>query len=118
MGGPLWISNIFDKNLIVKILNGILESETRNEEESKLSIQNVNHIKRFFEIASKELDQIPYHYISDEFGKLMKNSTHPLTKIIDKLTMDGYNTSQTIFSSTGFKTEANLQEIKSSLSNL
>lgn len=118
MGGPLWISNIFDKNLILKILNGILESETRNEEESKLSIQNVNHIKRFFEIASKELDQIPYHYISDEFGKLMKNSTHPLTKIIDKLTMDGYNTSQTIFSSTGFKTEANLQEIKSSLSNL
>ncbi len=118
MGGPLWISHIFDKNLIVKILTGILESEVRNEKESKLGIQNVNHTKRFFEIASNELDQIPYHYISDEFGKLMKNSTHSLTKIIDKLTMDGYNTSPTIFSSTGFKTDANLQEIKSSLSNL
>ena len=118
VGGPLWISNIFDKNLIFKILAGIHESESRNIEESKLGIRNVNHIKRFFEIASKELDHIPYHYISDEFGKLMKNSTYPLTKIIDKLSMDGYNTSPTIFSSTGFKTEANLQEIKSSLSNL
>ena len=118
MGGPLWISNIFDKNLIFKILTGILESETRNVPESKLDIQNVNSIKRFFEIASKELDHIPYYYISDEFGKLMKNSTQPLTKIVDKLNMDGYNSSPTVFSSAGFKTEANLQEIKASLSNL
>ncbi|WP_186434346.1 hypothetical protein [Candidatus Nitrosocosmicus arcticus] len=118
MGGPLWISHIFDKNVIFKILAEILESETRNAQESKLGIQNINHIKRFFEIASKELDHIPYHYISDEFGKLMKNSTHPLPKIVDKLIMDGYNASPTVFSSTGFKTDANLREIKSSLSNL
>lgn len=118
MGGPLWISRMFDKNVVFKILAEILESETRKAQESKLGFQNINHIKRFFEIASKELDHIPYHYISDEFGKLMKNSTHPLPKIVDKLIMDGYNASPTIFSSTGFKTDANLREIKSSLSNL
>ena len=118
MGGPLWISHIFEKNVILKILTGILESETRMTQESNLGKPNMNPNKRFFEIASKELDHIPYHYNSDEFGKLMKNSTHPLSKIIDKLIIDGYNASPTIFSSTGFKSEANLREIKSSLSNL
>jgi tRNA (guanine26-N2/guanine27-N2)-dimethyltransferase len=118
MGGPLWVSHIFDKTVIFKILAEIHESETRMAKEANLSKQDMNPNKRFFEIASKELDHIPYHYDSDEFGKLMKNSTHPLTRIVDKLITDGYNASPTIFSPTGFKTEANLREIKSSLSNL
>lgn len=118
MGGPLWVSRIFDKTVIFKILAEILESETRMAKGANLSKQDMNPHKRFFEIASKELDHVPYHYNSDEFGKLMKNSTHPLTKIVDKLITDGYDASSTIFSPTGFKTEANLREIKSSLSNL
>lgn len=118
MGGPLWVSRIFDKTVIFKILTEILESETRMAKGANYSKQDMNSNERFFEIASKELDHIPYHYNSDEFGKLMKNSTHPLTKIVDKLITDGYNASPTIFSPTGFKTEANLREIKSSLSNL
>ncbi|MDN5846086.1 MAG: hypothetical protein L0H53_07410 [Candidatus Nitrosocosmicus sp.] len=118
MGGPLWISRIFDKTVIFKILAEILETETRTAQGANLSKQEMNSNKRFFEIASKELDHIPYHYNSDEFGKLMKNSTHPLTKIIDKLITDGFNATPTIFSPTGFKTEANLREIKYSLSNL
>ena len=73
MGGPLWISHIFEKNVILKILTGILESETRMTQESNLGKLDMNPNKRFFEIASRELDHIPYHYNSDEFGKLMKN---------------------------------------------
>ena len=87
-------------------------------QKSNIVKQNKNPIKRFFEIALRELDHIPFHYNSDEFGKFMKNSTHPLSKIIDKLILDGYDASPTLFSSTGFKTEACLREIKSSLSNL
>jgi len=68
-------------------------------------------------IQSKSFSRL-HHYNSDEFGKIMKNSTHPLPKIVDKLIYDGYDTSPTIFSSTGFKTEASIQEIKSSLSKL
>ncbi len=118
MGGPLWVSHIFNKNVILKILAEILESEARLIQESNFVKLDKNPIKRFFEIASKELDHVPFHYNSDEFGKFMKNSTHPLPKIVDKLILDGYNASPTIFSPTGFKTEASLQEIKSSLSNL
>ncbi len=118
MGGPLWVSRIFHKNVILKILAEILESEARLTQDSNFVKQDKNPIKRFFEIASKELDHIPFHYNSDEFGKFMKHSTHSLPKIVDKLILDGYNASPTIFSSTGFKTEASIQEIKSSLSNL
>ena len=118
LGGPLWISHIFNKNLIFKILAENLETEARMIQKSNIVKQNKNPIKRFFEIALRELDHIPFHYNSDEFGKFMKNSTHPLPKIIDKLILDGYDASPTLFSSTGFKTEACLREIKSSLSNL
>jgi tRNA (guanine26-N2/guanine27-N2)-dimethyltransferase len=118
MGGPLWVSRIFHKNVILKILSEIVESEARLTQDSNFVKQDKNPIKRFFEIASKELDHIPFHYNSDEFGKFMKHSTHSLPKIVDKLILDGYNASPTIFSSTGFKTEASIQEIKSSLSNL
>jgi tRNA (guanine26-N2/guanine27-N2)-dimethyltransferase len=117
MGGPLWVSRIFHKNVILKILAEILESEARLTQDSNFVKQDKNPIKRFFEIASKELDHIPFHYNSDEFGKFMKHSTHSLPKIVDRLILDGYNASPTIFSSTGFKTEASIQEIKSSLSN-
>lgn len=118
MGGPLWVSHMFDKNVILKILAEIVQSKAKMTNIVRYVKQNKDPIKKFFEIASKELDHIPYHYNSDEFGKIMKNSTHPLSKIIDKLIHDGYDTSPTIFSSTGFKTEANIQEIKSSLSKL
>ena len=117
MGGPLWVSRIFHKNVILKILAEILESEARLTQDSNFVKQDKNPIKRFFEIASKELDHIPFHYNSDEFGKFMKHSTHSLPKIVDRLILDGYNASPTIFSPTGFKTEASIQEIKSSLSN-
>ena len=118
MGGPLWVSHMFDKNVILKILVEIVQSKAKMTNIVRYVKQNKDPIKKFFEIASKELDHIPYHYNSDEFGKIMKNSTHPLSKIIDKLIHDGYDTSPTIFSSTGFKTEANIQEIKFSLSKL
>ena len=118
VGGPLWISHIFDKSVIFKILAEILQSESISTHKSNFVKEDKNAIKKFFEIVSKELDHIPYYYNSDEFGKIMKNSTHPLPKIIDKLINDGYNTSRTIFSPTGFKTEANLREIKYTLSQL
>jgi tRNA (guanine26-N2/guanine27-N2)-dimethyltransferase len=118
IGGPLWVSHLFHKNLILKILDEIRESEAKLLQETNLIKQNKNSIKRFFETASIELDYVPFHYKSDEFGKYMKNSTHSLSKILSKLIMDGFNATPTIFSSTGFKTEASLLEIKSSLSNL
>ena len=42
-------------------------------QKSNIVKQNKNPIKRFFEIALRELDHIPFHYNSDEFGKFMKN---------------------------------------------
>ncbi|HKU83148.1 MAG TPA: hypothetical protein VJP58_03825 [Candidatus Nitrosocosmicus sp.] len=118
VGGPLWISHTFDKTVIFKILAEILQWESIMTHKSNFVKEDKNAIKKFFEIVSKELDHIPYHYNSDEFGKIMKNSTYPLAKIVDKLINDGYNTSRTIFSPTGFKTEASLREIKSTLSKL
>src|SRR4029079_3482479 len=82
VGGPLWISHIFDKSVIFKILAEILQSESRMIHKSIFVKQNKNAIKKFFEIVSKELDHIPYHYNSDEFGKIMRKSTHPLPKIV------------------------------------
>ena len=65
-------------------------------------------IKKFFSIAKNESDILPYHYVSDEFGKLLRNSTLPVSVIVNRLKQEGYTSSLTIFSCTGFKTDANV----------
>lgn len=118
IGGPLWISKIFDKELINKILNEILQIEKNNEISKVSSYSNFDQSKRFFTVTKEEKDEIPFHYLSEEFGRLMKCSTASIHKIIDILKINGYNSSQTVFSSTGFKTDATMIEIRNILNTL
>ena len=111
LGGRMWIREIFDKELIYKshfdaknrILDGHIDGSYQ---------KNLEHMRNFFLIAKNELDYIPFHYLNDEFGKLLKKQTLPIRKIVDLLQEHGYRSSPTIFSNYGFKTEASMTEIK------
>ena len=69
-----------------------------------------------FAIALSELDAIPFYYVNDEIGKVMKKNVMSVTKIIEKLKMNGYQSSKTVFAPNGFKTNASITEIKKLLS--
>ncbi|KAA2282726.1 tRNA (guanine-N1)-methyltransferase [Candidatus Nitrosocosmicus sp. SS] len=114
LGGQMWIREIFDKDLmdrsILDVRNRLAEGQPHGSCKKNLEL-----IQTFFFVAKNELDNIPFHYLNDEYGKLFKRQTLPLSKIFDLLQQQGYRSSPTIFSNYGFKTEASMTDIKSVL---
>jgi tRNA (guanine26-N2/guanine27-N2)-dimethyltransferase len=110
--GPLWSSSIFDKNMLEGLIQGLKEHQERTFEYDNHSYVPGEVTKKFFSIAKNELDNLPYHYTSDEFGKILRNSTLPVSTIVQRLQQEGYSSSLTVFSSTGFKTDANVSQIR------
>ncbi len=108
IGGPMWTSNIFDKEIICKIINSINDNNSQSSESINLYIK----IKDFFTIALNEIDDHPYHFINDELGKILKKNVSSLSHIDVLLKKNGYFFSKTIFSPNGFKTNASLMNIK------
>ncbi len=109
IGGPLWISNIFDKEIITPIIDSIAEFSHLPNDHIK---SDFSVLKNFFTITLNELDNIPYHYLNDEIGKVLKKNVISVTKIIELLKNSGFISSKTIFASNGFKTNASIGEIK------
>ncbi len=109
VGGPMWISKIFDKDLIYKTVKSIESDPSKNE------LLHYNPVKEFFKIALDELDEYPYFYINDELGKILKKNVLSLENISELLVKNGYLFSKTIFASNGFKTDASIKSLKSLL---
>ena len=109
IGGPLWISEIFDKGITGNIVQSIEKLDCQMGKSTKLYL---NNIKNLFTIALNELDAIPFHYINDEIGKMLKKNVVGVDRIIELLNRSGYLSSTTIFASSGFKTNASIMDIK------
>ncbi|MDQ4073199.1 MAG: tRNA (guanine(10)-N(2))-dimethyltransferase [Thermoproteota archaeon] len=108
IGGPLWISNIFDKVLLRDVINS-LSFSTNNV---KLPPKDILKMKYFFEIAHHEIDDMPFYFTNDEIGRSLKRNVIEIHQIVEELQSTGYKASQTLFDSTGFKTNAAFNEIK------
>ena len=99
IAGPLWIEKIFDKKFVEAMISTI----------SELTV-NKNCEKSLRKCLSES--EIPgVYYTLDEIASRMKTSPPKLEHVIEKLQRDGYSASQTVFSSTGFRTDANIEEI-------
>jgi tRNA (guanine26-N2/guanine27-N2)-dimethyltransferase len=109
IGGPLWISNIFDKKIVSDIVNSFKSDHD--------SIKSNDFLKGFFTIALEELDDYPFHYINDEIGKSLKKNVISVATIIDILKKNGFLSSKTVFATNGFKTNASLNDMKKLLGN-
>lgn len=118
LAGPLWSSNIFDKNMIDILIQELVEPRENLADDIRHSHLPIQTTKKFFSIARVESDNLPYHYVSDEFGKLLHNSTLPVRIIVNSLQDEGFKSSPTIFSSTGFKSEANVSQIQAILNKI
>jgi tRNA (guanine26-N2/guanine27-N2)-dimethyltransferase len=122
VGGPMWLSNMFDKEF-VKRMNALkpmnLNSKTtaslnysrkHTEIDSQGSTRN-DPVQRILDIAITELDSIPYYFRSDEISSYMRLNPLPIASILERLNSAGFNASRTSLNPTAFKTNANLSEI-------
>lgn len=108
--GPLWIKNLFDKNLISNVLH-LLEYNNDHQQDPNKNRKENTRLKKIFDTSLSELDNICYYYTLDEIFSHLKTNPKSLDYVINFISSNGYTSSKTIFSPTGFKTDAKMSEI-------
>tara|TARA_B100000029_G_scaffold501768_1_gene575862 strand:+ start:63127 stop:64287 length:1161 start_codon:yes stop_codon:yes gene_type:complete len=100
IAGPLWIGDIFDKSFLNIAIN--------NTDDSNLV--------KLYRNAISESSLPPLYYVTDTISQNLKISSFPVETILSKLKENNFLSSKTILHSTGFRTDANVEEINSILS--
>jgi tRNA (guanine26-N2/guanine27-N2)-dimethyltransferase len=105
IAGPLWIDKIFDKEFVKNMIARIPE----------LTVDKV--CERTLQKCLAEAEIPGVYYTLDEIASRMKASPPKLETIIKNLQKEGYVSSPTSFCPTGFRTNANINEIINVFSN-
>ncbi len=101
LAGPLWIGKIFDKEFVQDMLT----------QSSRLTVE-----KTCEKILCKSLaeSEMPGTYFTiDEVASMTRSSPPKLEKAVSGLQGNGFTASVTAFDPTGFRTDANINEIAS-----
>ena len=99
IAGPLWIGNIFDKEFIQNML-----LEAPNLKVDKICEKILNK-------CLKESEMPGTYFTLDEIASKMKSSPPKLENVILSLQENNFLASVTAFNPTGFRTNANINEI-------
>jgi len=99
IGGPLWIDKIFDKEFVENMILEIPE----------LSVDKV--CEKTLQKCLGESEMNGIYFTLDEIASKMKSSPPKLEHAIKNLQKKGYLASPTSFCPTGFRTNANINEI-------
>ena len=99
IAGPLWIGKIFDREFVKSMI----------EESSNLKIQK--SCEKTIHKCLEEIGMPGFYFTLDEIAKKIKTSPPKLEKIILNLKENGFTSSVTAFNPTGFRTNANINEI-------
>ena len=99
IAGPLWIGKIFDKEFVKSMI----------EESSNLKIQK--SCEKTIHKCLDETEMPGVYFTLDEIAKKIKTSPPKLEKVILNLKENGFTSSVTAFNPTGFRTNANINEI-------
>ncbi len=95
----MWIGKIFDKEFVKEMIT----------ESSNLKIQK--SCEKTINKCADETEMPGFYYTLDEIAKKTKTSPPKLEKIISDLKENGFTSSVTSFDPTGFRTNANINEI-------
>ena len=99
IGGPLWIGKMFEKKFIKKMLDQISGRDLHKS------------CQKTLEKCLLESEMSGSYFTLDEIGKKMKMSPPKLENIIANLQENKYTASVTSLNSTGFRTNARIDEI-------
>jgi tRNA (guanine26-N2/guanine27-N2)-dimethyltransferase len=99
IAGPLWIGKIFDKEYVKNMIQEIPDLKINKSCEKTLYK------------CLDEAEMPAIYFTLDEIAKKIKSSPPKLEKIILNLKENGFTSSVTAFNPTGFRTNANINQI-------
>jgi tRNA (guanine26-N2/guanine27-N2)-dimethyltransferase len=99
IGGQLWTGTLHDKEFV-----GVMVEQDPERRSKKV-----------LEAAQDELSEIPYYFKADEISSKNRTNPHSVLGIVEKLRSSGFAASRTALNPGGFKTNARLDQILSTL---
>ena len=99
LAGPLWTGNLHDKVFL-------------NEINPDKNLGTKKKMEKFLDLWIAEADAPPLFYELNEIASLTRTSPIPLNTMIEKLKDEGFSATRTHFSPNGFKTDADIKDIK------
>jgi tRNA (guanine26-N2/guanine27-N2)-dimethyltransferase len=99
LGGPLWIGTLHDREFLEKITVG-------------KNLGTKKKLEKYLELWIAEADAPPLFYELNEIASLTKTSPMRMSTMIGRLNKSGFSAVRTHFSPNGFKTDADLDDIK------
>ena len=100
LAGPIWLGAIFDKDFLNKAID----------------LSNDSNLTKLFQIAISESSLPALYYVTDNISQNLKISSFPVETILSQLNENNFTSSKTVLHSTGFRTNANINEINDILS--
>jgi tRNA G26 N,N-dimethylase Trm1 len=105
IGGQLWISRLFDKYLIKKMVRSNIDKVGSGLQDNAVVDRSM------LSTCLEENDDIPHYFITDEIAAKLKTSPQSVAEAIERLSRSGYRVSKTSLDKRGFKTDAGIKEI-------
>jgi tRNA (guanine26-N2/guanine27-N2)-dimethyltransferase len=105
VAGQLWISKLFNKTLVEKMVTSNLKKIHSSVEDNVIIDGSI------LRMCLEEHDDIPYYFITDEIAAKLKTSPYSVQRTIERLSEAGYRASKTILNTRGFKTDAKIKDI-------
>ncbi|UCE37542.1 MAG: hypothetical protein JSW00_19150, partial [Thermoplasmata archaeon] len=99
IAGPLWIGDIHDRTY--------LKNMKLDE-----SLGTNKRLKKYLELWIEEAEMPPYFYDQNEVASLTKTQPLSLDDMMQRLKKHGFSACKTHFSPTGFKTDAEMDDIR------
>jgi tRNA (guanine26-N2/guanine27-N2)-dimethyltransferase len=103
MMGPLWLGELHDKNFVRTMIEKVDEMEVQDKTKTKLA----EYLKRIYEEI-----EVPFGYDIHNLSRMLKASPPPVNTVIEELRSLGFKASRVHYLGTGFKTNADVEEIK------
>lgn len=108
IAGPIWIGPLWDGNTVQTMVQ-----RTPTVVSSRLS-----EIQLILSRITEELDAPAFHYRADAFARTLRIKPPGIGRVVDALRRAGCLASRTHFDPTGFRTNAQIEEITSLLRKL
>jgi len=108
IAGPLWLGELYDKEFCKLMLSDLKHKKF----DKRIIIENL------LRTILAEKQEFHTFYVVDRVCSKMKIKTQSLGKIMDELSLRGYEASPTHFHKSGFRTNANICEIKLTLKEI
>jgi len=99
--GPLWMHKLHNKSALEEIRTILFTKELKTK----------NKIWKMLSLFEEESDAPPFFYTTDDVASYLKTSPPKMDDVFTQLQTKGYAVARTHFSSTGFKTNAPLNDI-------